>query len=88
MEEMDAVFLKFIKRYLGVQKSSNNAITYFMTSTEPLSIRLKKLAPNCTGGLSFPARFEGIKLSFLSNDTMESTAPFDVLEKDPVVLVL
>lgn len=47
MEEMDKVFLKFIKRCLGVQKSSNNSISYFLTSTEPLSIRLKKVAPNC-----------------------------------------
>ena len=77
------MFLKFIKSYLGVQKSTNNAISYFLTSTEPLSIRLKKLAPNCTGSLSFLASFKGIKLSFLSNDTMESTAPFDVLEKIP-----
>ena len=64
MEEMEAGILKSIKRYLGVQKSSNNAITYFRTSTEPLAIRLKKLTSNCTGGLSFPEKIWGDEIFF------------------------
>ena len=82
LEEADATHLKYLKRYLGISQRSNNAITYYLTGCEPLSIRLKKMKHYCTKNLQFPAEFHGVQLSFLaSNSTQEEE--FNVLEKIP-----
>ena len=41
IQEADTSQLKYLKRYLGVPSRCNNAITYFLTQCEPLSIKIK-----------------------------------------------
>ena len=67
LQAINAVFTKFIKRYLQIPTHSNNAIVHFLTSTIPLSERLKMMAPNYIGSLSFPTTLHGCQISFLSN---------------------
>ena len=52
---------------MQVPAHSNNQIVYFLTSTQPLSNTLKKLAPLNTGALSFPTELSGHRLTFLEN---------------------
>lgn len=59
LEETDSVYTCFLKKYLGVPKYCNNAISHYLTSTEPLSIILKKMAPHSTKGLSCPKELTG-----------------------------
>jgi len=73
LQSVDSTFTKFLKRYLQVPTYSNNSSIHFLTSSIPLSSRLKIMAPSSIGGLSFPTELHGIQLSFLT-DT--STPPF------------
>ena len=40
---LNAVFSKFLKRYLGVNYHTSNSITHFLTNTAPLTTTLKSL---------------------------------------------
>ena len=60
---MDSVFTKYLKRYLGVSYRANNAITHFVTNTEPLSSILKNLYSQAFTSLSFPSSLSGLQLS-------------------------
>jgi len=77
LQSIDATYTKFLKRYLQIPTHSNNAIIYFLTSTIPLSDKLKQLAPHSINSLSFPEELHGYSLSFLSspvfNENREST---------------
>ena len=68
---IDATFSKFLKRYLLVPNHSNNAIIYHLTSTIPLSTRLKRAAPNSLQALSFPSILHGHNLSFFPQPSQE-----------------
>ena len=50
---------------------SNNASIHFLSSTLPLSKRLKLLAPNALSSISFPQILHGHRLSFFSNPSQE-----------------
>jgi len=63
IESANAVFTKYLKRYLGIPFHSNNSITHFITNTEPLSIILKNLYPQSFNSLSFPTCLNGLQLS-------------------------
>ena len=63
---MDAIFTKYLKRYVHLPPWANNATLYFITETIPLSKYLKNRAPHTTSGLVFPECMSGLKLSFLN----------------------
>jgi len=50
---------------------SNNASIHFLSSTLPLSKRLKLLAPNALSSISFPQILHGHRLSFFPNPSQE-----------------
>ena len=66
IQEADSSQLKFLKRYLGVPSRCNNAITYFLTQCEPLSIKIKQWKQLCSNSLQFPKEFHGVKLNCLT----------------------
>ena len=67
LQSIDATFSKFLKRYLQVPLHSNNKIINFLTSTIPLSQKLKYLSPHTISSLTFPQEMHGHCLSFLQN---------------------
>jgi len=67
LQAMDAVWTKYLKRYLGLPAHANNATVFFVTKTEPLSKSLQLRAPHQTGGLLFPNKLSGMSLMFLAN---------------------
>ena len=81
MQAIDSVFTKFLKRYLCIPPSANNAILLHVTSQQPLTNTLKRRAPHQTGGLIFPGSLSGMKLSFLENIDR------DIEFYDPVPLI-
>ena len=81
LQALDAVWTKYLKRYLCLPASANNAMVYFVTNTEPLSKSLLRRAPNQIGGLIFPESFSGLKMSFLENTQC------DMERYDPVPLI-
>ena len=66
LHQIDLVFLKFLKRYLGVPAHSNNAIIYHITETKPFSEYLKSIAPRSLGGILVPQELSGYQLNFLN----------------------
>ena len=66
LQAVDATYTKYLKRYLQVPVHSNNNIVYFLTSTTPLSLKLKDMATHNNGALTFPSELHGHKVSFLS----------------------
>ena len=44
----NALFSKYLKRYLGVPAFANNSITYFICQTEPLEVKMKKIFEKAT----------------------------------------
>ena len=69
MRSLDAVQTKFLKRYMSVKPWSNNAITYHLTGTMPLSRYLRARAQHLTRGFVFPDCMSGLQLSFLHEPT-------------------
>ena len=63
MSSLNAVYSKFLKRYLGVNYHASNSITYYLTSTAPLSTILNSLYNNSFSSLSFPSCLHGLQLS-------------------------
>ena len=80
-QSVNAVFSKFIKSYLGIPFHSNNAITYFVTNTEPLMQTLMKSAQNCFSAFLFPEELHGYKLSLFENLIL--TASYDNIPNIP-----
>jgi len=64
---LNAVFSKFLKRYLGVNYHTSNSITHFLTNTAPLTTTLKSLYDDSFTSLSFPTCLHGLKLSRCDN---------------------
>ena len=83
-QALDAMWTKFLKRYLCLPPSANNATVLFITNQQPLSINMKKQAPQCLGGLNFPESFSGMKLSFLES-FRPTPEQFDPIPKVPSV---
>ena len=70
---INSVFTKFLKRYLRIPKHSNNALTYLLTQTEPLTYSLKNLLRSSYSSLTLPNIFSGYKPSIaeqISSDTV------------------
>jgi len=71
LQALDAVWTKYLKRYLGLPPYAMNNIVYLLTDTRPFSNTLKSIALQKVGGLVFPDCFSGLKLSFLTGAVME-----------------
>ena len=71
-QKANSSFTKFLKSYLGIPFHSNNAITHFLTNTNPLMHTLEILAPHCIKSLSFPPELNNYKISFLSSTSQNS----------------
>ena len=69
LQAVNATFTKFLKRYLQIPLHSSNSQVHFITSTTPLTSKLKQIAPNYIHSLSFPEAFHGHRLSFLPTTT-------------------
>ena len=65
LKQINTVFLKFLKRYLGVPDHANNAIVYHITGTSPFSEHLKSIAPKSLGSILVPEELSGYRLQFL-----------------------
>ena len=64
-ESINVIFLKYLKRYLGLPKYANNAITYHITGTEPLSNYLLSKAKESIGMINVPTEFSGYQIQFI-----------------------
>ena len=83
MQSLDAVWSKYLKRYLGIPPYSNNSIVYHVTDSQPLSTTLKSLAPRRLGGLVFPECFSGMRLSFIQGTDDQNFTSFNPVPSIP-----
>ena len=81
LRSLDAVLTKFLKRYLFIPAWANNAMTYFITGTSPLSTFIQSRAPHLTKSFVYPECMSGLKLSFLQNSPEPSN--FNIIENIP-----
>ena len=56
---INAVFTKFLKRYLRGPKTASNGLTHFITQTQPLTLTLQNLLPQSYQSLILPSLFNG-----------------------------
>ena len=77
---MNAVFTKFLKRYLCLPFHASNSICHYITETQPLNVTLESLLPASFSSLNFPEILHGLKLTLNDNNYPESSY-------DPVPLV-
>ena len=82
IQEADTSQLKYLKRYLGVPSRCNKAITYFLTQSEPLSIKINQWKQLCSNSLQFPKEFHGVQLRCL-NSTQKEKDELGNLESIP-----
>ena len=85
IQAVNATYTKFLKRYLLLPSHSNNASVHFLTSTTPLSMNLKRAAPNIIGSLSFPSILHGHQLSFFPQpeEGNQSISVIDIVKDIP-----
>lgn len=57
--KLNAVYTKYLKRYLGVPYITNNAIVHFLTGTEPITSVVGRQFMN----LRFPSALDGVKIT-------------------------
>ena len=62
-KKLNALFTKFMKRWLGIPYCSNNAAVYSICKTPSLVEILNCRAPKMFHSLSFPSSFSGTKLT-------------------------
>ena len=77
LSALDAVFTKFLKRYLGVPKFVNNSLVHFLCNTRPLSHRLYNAGPDLLKSISWPNTLSGHQLSFayIPESTLHNPIP-------------
>ena len=61
---INAVFTRYLKRYLGIPMFSNNSIVHHITDTVPLINKLEHQAPTLLSSFTFPNCLSGLQLSF------------------------
>ena len=64
---VNAVFTKFLKRYLGIPNHCRNSIVHHITETKPLFLKLKDTAIRNLESISFPDELSGHMLSFVKS---------------------
>ena len=62
---MNSVFTGLLKRWLGVPKWANNAITHYICGTQPLDCLLNQRRWEIVSNISLPDSFQGFRPSFL-----------------------
>ena len=60
----NALFSKYLKKYLGMPAFANNSITYFICQTQPLEVKMKKIFEKAT--INTEAQIKGIVPNTLS----------------------
>ena len=78
--ELNAVFTKYLKRYLGVPRHFSNHITHFLTETTPFFTFLQKRIQDSITCVRFPTEFSGIMLSIFNG---RATEDYNCLEQVP-----
>ena len=68
---IDRVFLKYLKRYLGVPVSASNAITYFLTNTRPFSHTLFENPTKLLQSINLSIPLPGHQLHLVKNREKE-----------------
>ena len=58
---INALFTKFLKRYLGIPYGSRNAIVHFLTNTIPMFNILERKAHNLQWKVNYPPSIEGTR---------------------------
>ena len=66
-ENIDRVFLKYLKRYLGVPSGASNAITYFITKTKPFTETLFQNPTKQLEKINLSIPLTGHQLSLVKN---------------------
>ncbi|CAG0882032.1 unnamed protein product [Cyprideis torosa] len=61
-KRLNAVFTKYLKRYLGVPYATHNALVHFVTATEPLCSTLEPKIPKLFYYISYPPCLSGARL--------------------------
>ena len=64
---VNAVFSKYLKRYLRIPSHANNDLTYFLTNSKPLNHTLNGLLQKSFNTLKLPSIFSGFKPYAASN---------------------
>ena len=80
-QSVNAVFTKFLKSYLCIPFHASNAITHFITETQPLLRTLEFMALECTNSFTFPEELHGHTLSFLKN--LKQPSAFSIIAAIP-----
>ena len=58
-KSLNSMFSKYLKRYLGLPYTANNAIVHFLTGTEPLCTSLNNKALKAAFKINYPVELEG-----------------------------
>ena len=77
MKQPNSLFTKFLKRYLGLPYSANNAITHFLTGTIPLSDTLKSKALKAALRISYPSEINGASIALpIPKEDLDIYSPY------------
>ena len=79
-KKLNALFTKFLKRYLGLPYNTNNAIVHFLTGTVPLTLLLSKLVHRAALRIMYPSSVSGVLTDL-------PPPPEDVEPYNPVPLI-
>ena len=79
MRPLNAVFTKFLKRYLGIPYSTNNSLVYFVTETAPLSQQLNDRCYNQFLKIRYPTSMNGVRLTPPTEDRFK----YSLIEEIP-----
>jgi hypothetical protein len=80
-KKLNAVFTKFMKRYLGIPYSSYNAIVHFLAGTVPLCHFLQNRSMKDFFNIPFPASLQGAQFS--PPTQLEELKSYNVYEEVP-----
>ena len=80
LQSVDAVYSSYLKRYLGVPRHCNNAVTHFLCNSLPLTDTLRVGAFKQFSRLSFPDKLSGYRFSFCPS---QYESKFFAVEKVP-----
>ena len=68
---LNAVFTKFLKRYLGVPYLTKTAIVYYITNTYPLVNELGQLLLNASLNVRYPSTLSGVKIKLCERKVLD-----------------
>ena len=80
LQSLDALFTKFLKRYLGLKPWVRSAIVYFITEMMSYSNYLRAKSLHTTKSLIFPNCLSGLKLSILEHHETVEYWPIPLIE--------